>query len=123
MNHADTDCRCAADLSPASLDVAACDLTLLCAAVSARLELLVGESFQAACSERGAEPSLLVRIGVLECVGALRQLHATLAHEMARVPTHVEGAGAVPEILAMLIRDPAELIAMLAAAQPARTAG
>lgn len=110
MNSAETDCRCAASLPLESSDVAVCDLTLLCAAVSARLELLVTEAFLAACNERGAEPTALVRIGVLECVGALRQLHATLAHEIARrlpIEEHV-----APEIRAMLAREPAELIAL-----------
>ncbi len=120
MNSADTDCRCAATLPPESSDVAVCDLTLLCAVVSARLELLVGETFLAACRERGAEPTAQVRAGVLECVGALRQLHATLAHEIARRPPLEERAA--PEILAMLTREPATLIARLAAVLPARTA-
>lgn len=90
MTTSDPDCRCAdtpsPDSTPASSDVAAGDLALLYGAVTARLRLLVGDDFRAACAGRDEEPSARIRDGVLECVAALDQLHSTLAHEIARHP-------------------------------------
>ena len=64
--------------------VAIADWDDLFSAVKARLKLTVDEwvTASAAANPRGA--AARVREGVLECAGALDQLHATLAHEAAR---------------------------------------
>jgi hypothetical protein len=63
-----------------STDVAIADLDLLFVAVTARLRSLAEPRSGNAGTEAGR-----IRAGVLECVQALEQLHATAMHEVARL--------------------------------------
>ena len=69
-------------------DVAIKDLDDLLTAVKSRLTQIVGEVAEPASAPTTEQPpldaALAVQAGVLECVSALDQLHATLKHELVR---------------------------------------
>ena len=71
-------------IGPLSSDVAVGDLDLLFCAVKERLRAIVDEGYAMACVPAMLEPAGHVRVGVLDCVAALDQLHLTLSHELAR---------------------------------------
>ncbi|WP_457278643.1 hypothetical protein [Polaromonas sp. P5_D5] len=63
------------------LDIAIADWDALFHAVKARLMLSVGEKLAAAPNSQAGEAAELVQSIVLECVGALHQLHLALTQE------------------------------------------
>ena len=63
------------------LDIAIADWDALFGAVKARLMLSVGEKLAAPPSSQAGEAAELVQSVVLECVGALHQLHLALTQE------------------------------------------
>ena len=65
-------------------DVAIGDWDTLFSAVEARLTATVGELIAALPATSASTCANQVRVSVLECVAALHQLHATMAHELAR---------------------------------------
>lgn len=65
-------------------DIAIEDWDVLLCAVKARLRLMVGEPFAAMPESQGQDLVGRIRAGVLECVEALDQLHATQQHETSR---------------------------------------
>jgi hypothetical protein len=66
------------------LDIAIADWDVLFRAVKARLMLSVGEKLAAAPPSQAGEAAELVQSIVLECVGALHQLHMALTQERMR---------------------------------------
>lgn len=67
-----------------SPDIRLCDWNDLFAAVKARLRALVGERVTVRTVLSAPVRASQVQAGVLECVAALDQLHATLVQELAR---------------------------------------
>lgn len=63
------------------LDIAIADWDVLFHAVKARLMLSVGEKLAAVPNSQAGEAAELVQSIVLECVGALHQLHLALTQE------------------------------------------
>jgi diguanylate cyclase len=84
--HGDTEpARLAVGSVPgSSSNVGIGDWEVLLGAVKTRLMLAVDERAARSPEHQGSDTSAWVRSTVLECVGALDQLHTTLAHELER---------------------------------------
>jgi hypothetical protein len=86
------------------------DIDAMFCAVTARLRRIAAAGTGEASAVQGLDGDDRLRAGVLECVGALDQLHALLAHEIERRHQLEQIVG---DAQAALARSPPELVAML----------
>jgi diguanylate cyclase (GGDEF)-like protein len=70
--------------SLAASDLVFGDIDSLFRAVRERIALTTSDAFAAQCVTNGDDPAVQIRATVLECVGELDQLHATMTYEVGR---------------------------------------